>query len=67
VQVADGIAMLGCEALVFDPRPDPTKAWPGIRFFDVRDPTAPREPSFRASDQPGFGVHRNDGIWIVRQ
>ena len=28
VQVADGIAMLGCEAPMFDPRPDPTQGRP---------------------------------------
>lgn len=59
VQVADGIAMIGCEAPMFDPRPDPTKADLGVRFFDVRDPTDPKELSFWASDRPGFGVHRS--------
>ena len=59
VQVADGIAMLGCEAPMFDPRPDPSKAWLGVRFFDVADPTAPKELSFWASARPGFGVHRS--------
>ncbi|MGH8913652.1 MAG: LVIVD repeat-containing protein [Acidimicrobiia bacterium] len=59
VQVADGIAMIGCEAPMFDPRPDPTKAWLGVRFFDVSDPTDPKDLSFWASDRPGFGVHRS--------
>jgi hypothetical protein len=44
---------------MFDPRPDPTKADLGVRFFDVSDPTDPKELSFWASDRPGFGVHRS--------
>ena len=59
VQVADGIAMLGCEAPMFDPRRDPSQAVLGVRFFDVSDPTAPKELSIWESDRPGFGVHRS--------
>lgn len=60
LQVAENILMAACEAAFFVPGIDPKQAWLGARFFDVSDPTAPRELSFWAgSPPPGFGVHRS--------
>jgi hypothetical protein len=60
IQVADGILMAACEHAFFAPGADPGKAWLGVRFFDVADPTAPKELSVWAGQPPpGFGVHRS--------
>ena len=60
IQVADGILMAACEGAFFEPAADLSQAWLGVRFFDVSEPTAPRELSFwQGSQPPGFGVHRS--------
>jgi hypothetical protein len=60
IQVADGILMAACEQAFFTPGADPAKAWLGVRLFDVRDPTDPKELSFWEGHRPpGFGVHRS--------
>jgi hypothetical protein len=57
VQVADNIAMIPCELNFFGVGIDPANAWSGVRFFDVSDPTNPRElSSYKAG---GIGVHRS--------
>jgi hypothetical protein len=60
VQVADGIMMLPCEFLFFTTQAqglDPAQAAKGARFFDVSDPSSPRELSFWESEMQG--VHRS--------
>jgi hypothetical protein len=60
VQIADDIMMLPCEFLFFTTQAqglDPAKAAKGARFFDVSDPTSPRELSFWQSETQG--VHRS--------
>ena len=60
IQVADNILMASCEPAFYNLDNDPTQAWKGVRFFDVSDPTAPRELShWDESDPRGFGIHRS--------
>jgi hypothetical protein len=60
IQVADGILMAACEVAFFRPGVDASQAWPGVRLFDVSDPTAPKELSHWAgSETTGYGVHRS--------
>lgn len=60
IQVADGILMAACEVAFFKPRVDPSQARAGVRFFDVSDPTQPRQLShWEGSNPRGFGVHRS--------
>lgn len=60
IQVADGILMAACEVAFFRPGHDPSQAWTGVRFFDVSEPTQPRELSHWAGTDPrSFGVHRS--------
>jgi hypothetical protein len=60
IQVADDILMAACEYAFFKPGHDPSKALAGVRLFDVRDPTAPRELSYwHGTDPECFGVHRS--------
>jgi hypothetical protein len=60
IQVADNILMASCEVAFFKPGVDATQAWPGVRFFDVSDPTSPRELSHWAGTEPtDYGVHRS--------
>ncbi len=60
IQVADDILMAACEVAFFKPDVDSSKAVPGVRFFDVSDPTAPKELSHWQGDQPkDYGVHRS--------
>jgi hypothetical protein len=60
VQVADDILMASCEVAFFKPGVDASQAWPGVRFFDVSDPTQPRELSHWSGSEPkDYGVHRS--------
>lgn len=60
VQVADGILMAPCEGAFMQPKADPGKALLGVRFFDVSDPTRPRELSrWEGTPPPEGGVHRS--------
>jgi hypothetical protein len=60
IQVADNILMAACEVAFFKPGIDATQAWPGVRLFDVSDPTQPRVLSHWAgSETKGYGVHRS--------
>lgn len=60
IQVADDVLMASCEAAFYRPGNDPTQAWPGVRLFDVSEPTAPRELShWTGSETKGYGVHRS--------
>lgn len=60
IQVADDILMASCEPAFFRPGTDGSKAWKGVRFFDVSDPTEPRELSHWDEGEPrGYGVHRS--------
>jgi len=60
IQVADNILMAACEVAFFKPGVDASQAWPGVRLFDVSDPTSPRDLSHWAGTQPtDYGVHRS--------
>ncbi len=60
IQVADSILMASCEPAFFKPGIDGSQAWKGVRFFDVSDPTQPKELSYWEGTNPrGYGVHRS--------
>lgn len=56
-QVADDLLMVPCEASFLKPGNDPRQAMKGVRFFDVSDPTAPKE--LGSWHGGGVGVHRS--------
>ncbi len=59
VQVADDILMTACEGAFMAKDVDIDNAVLGVRFFDVSDPTAPKELSLWESEEGGGGVHRS--------
>lgn len=60
IDVLGNILVLNQERLRAEP---PPRSWePGIRLFDISNPTKPREVGFfRTDDPPGPGVH---GFWL---
>jgi hypothetical protein len=60
IQVADDILMASCEVAFFKPGVDAALASTGVRFFDVSDPTSPRQLSHWSGSEPmDYGVHRS--------